>query len=358
MKVKNSDGSIQDYRTVWMEGSTIHMVDQKKLPYTFSIYASDSFEKTVRAITVMRVRGAPAIGATAAFAMSQAALLFEGEDMSEFETYMGESAGYLESSRPTAYDLFYAVSQMKEKLGASSDISSARRILASESQRFANESAEMCRLIGVYGEPLISDNSRILTHCNAGALGCVDYGTALAPMRLARDNGKRFSVYVDETRPRFQGAKLTSWELMKEDIPFSVIADNAAGYFMYLGEVDLVIVGADRICANGDVINKVGTYEKAVLAKENDVPFYVAAPRSTFDLSCKSGTDVRIEERNINEVIFADGMGEDGIARRTRIVPEGVSAKYPSFDITPARYVSGIITEAGILAPGDIAYFV
>ncbi|MCK5252869.1 MAG: S-methyl-5-thioribose-1-phosphate isomerase, partial [Thermoplasmata archaeon] len=204
---------------------------------------------------------------------------------------------------------------------------------------------EHCRAIGEVGAELVPDGGGVLTHCNAGALATVDHGTALAPLRAAAAAGKEFFVFVDETRPRLQGAKLTSWELVNEDIPHAIIADNAAGYYMASGEVQMVIVGADRICANGDFANKIGTYTKALLAKAHEIPFYVAAPVSTFDFDLETGVDIPIEERDTKEVLF---MGE------YRVAPEGAEALNPAFDVTPAALVTGIITDRGVLTPDEI----
>jgi translation initiation factor eIF-2B subunit alpha/methylthioribose-1-phosphate isomerase len=213
-------------------------------------------------------------------------------------------------------------------------------------EMYARLDEERCRKIGEYGERLVTDGCRILTHCNAGALACVDIGTVTAPLRLARSKGRKFLVYVDETRPRLQGARLTAWELAQEGIDHVVIADNAAGLLMQQGKVDLVLVGADRIARNGDLANKIGTYEKAVVAKENGVPFFVAAPTSTIDFALRSGREIPIENRGEDEVLAVAGR---------RIVPEGTRALNPAFDITPARYITGFITERGILRPADIA---
>ena len=224
-----------------------------------------------------------------------------------------------------------------------------------DSVKYANEyadwNAELCRKIGEHGNKLIKNNQNILTHCNAGALACVDFGTALSPIRIAHYNKKNIFVYVDETRPRNQGASLTAWELAQERISHAIIADNAAGFFMKKKEVDMIIVGADRIAMNGDVANKIGTYEKAVLAKENNIPFYVAAPLSTFDINSKTGEDIPIEERSEDELLYIHGIDENKIIRKIRIAPEESHAKNPAFDVTSARYITGIITEKGIIKP-------
>jgi S-methyl-5-thioribose-1-phosphate isomerase len=338
MKVKTPEG-IRDYKTVWMRDSKVYLIDQMALPHTLKIFESDKFWKTTAAIKDMLVRGAPAIGATAAFGMSQAADEYSCKDLKGFFKHMALAEELMKSTRPTAYDLFYAVDYVHEKIKKSPSVEEARRIAYKESQTYAKTSIETCRKIGLAGEKLIKNGCNILTHCNAGALGCVDYGTAIAPITFAHRKGKKIHVFVDETRPRLQGAKLTAWELNQEDIPYSIIADNAAGYFMMKGEVDLVIVGADRIARNGDVFNKIGTYEKAVLAKENSIPFYVAAPSTTFDQKMKKGDLKIIEERPEDEVLFIDGVS---------IAPKGSKARNPSFDMTPARYITGVITEKGI----------
>jgi translation initiation factor eIF-2B subunit alpha/methylthioribose-1-phosphate isomerase len=310
------------YRSVWMEKGAVKMIDQLKLPHEFRIHECRTYTETAEAIRNMTVRGAPAIGATACYGMAQAVLAKVSLEVAAHE---------LGTTRPTARDLFDAIEYF---------IKNRNQNPLETAGSYADASAERCKKIGEYGEKLIKNNSKVLTHCNAGALACVDYGTATAPMYAAKNKGKKFSVWVDETRPRLQGAKLTAWELSQEEIEHYLIADNAAGHYMQNGEVDLVIVGADRIAANGDVANKIGTYEKAVIARENGIPFYVAAPASTFDLKAKSGRDIRIEERDGREVLEIDGV---------RITDGDTPAKNPAFDVTPARYVTGIITEEGIL---------
>jgi translation initiation factor eIF-2B subunit alpha/methylthioribose-1-phosphate isomerase len=280
MKVRCND-EIREMRSVWMEDLTIALIDQRLLPHTFKIYEAKDYEDVVYAIKEMVVRGAPAIGATAAFALAQA--FKQGEDIEHISEI-------LESTRPTAHDLFYAIGYMQNAISLKKDaIASAGK--------YADDIVERCRAIGNYGEKLIKNRYKILTHCNAGALATVDIGTALAPIRFAHQNKKQIFVFVDETRPRLQGSKLTAWELLQEGIPHSIIVDNAAGY--YMKEIDMVLVGADRIAANGDVANKIGTYEKAVLAKENDVPFYVAAPMSTFDFNIENGEQIEIDTSKV-----------------------------------------------------------
>ena len=268
--------------------------------------------------------------------------LAQGALASELE----KAATVLSKARPTAYDLFDAIKYFKESYTTKKDPKAI-------ADAYADASAERCRKIGEIGEKLIKNNARVLTHCNAGALACVDYGTALAPIRLAHKNGKKVFVWVDETRPRCQGAKLTAFEMVQEGIPHAIIADNAAGHFMQRGEVDMCIVGADRVALNGDIANKIGTYEKAVLAKENGIPFYVAAPFSTIDFNCKEGSGIPIEERGEDEVLSIEGLYESEIAR-VRIAPQDAKARNPAFDVTPAKYLTGIITEKGIFKPGEV----
>jgi methylthioribose-1-phosphate isomerase len=318
----------REYRAVWMEDDELKMVDQRLLPDRFEVLRFDEVEAVGRAIKNMTVRGAPAIGAAAAYGMALAAL--QGKDLRE-------SAELLKSQRPTAHDLFYAVDFMVEALARGEEPAKA-------ANRYTNQIVEKCRLIGVNGALLIKDGDRIMTHCNAGALATVDYGTALAPIRVAWRGGKKLFVYVSETRPRLQGMKLTAYELRNEEIPHAIIVDGASGHFMRKG-VDMVIVGADRVALNGDFANKIGTFEKAVLAKELGIPFYVAAPISTFDFRTESGEDIVIEDRGEDEVLMMEGK---------RIAPEGSGALNPSFDMTPAKYVTGFITEIGVLGPDQI----
>ena len=324
------EGKTLELKTVWMEGLTVRMIDQRHLPQELRIFVAESYRDVAQAIRDMVVRGAPAIGAAAAYGMAQAVV--EGADPEE-------AAEALRSTRPTGHDLFYAIECMLRAIGQGEDATKA-------AEAYARADEERCRRIGEHGERLIRDGFRILTHCNAGALACVDFGTVTAPMRVAHGKGRRFLVYVDETRPRLQGSRLTAWELAQEGIDHVVIADNAAGLLMQQGKVDLVLVGADRIAANGDVANKIGTYEKAVVAKENGIPFVVAAPTSTFDFGLRSGRDIPIEERSEDEVLLFDGR---------RISPEGTRALNPAFDVTPARYVTAFVTERGVLRPRDLS---
>ncbi len=327
MRVRTRRGR-EDLRAIWMDGDVVTVIDQRELPRKFRTVGIRTYEEMAEAISDMTVRGAPTIGAAAAYGMALAWKAGKDLDL---------AARTINATRPTAHDLFYAVDLMLSKRGGD---------LVKEAGSYADGIVSKCKAIGDHGSPLIKDGHRILTHCNAGALATVDFGTALAPMRVAHRTGKKFFVYVDETRPRLQGAKLTAWELLNEGISHAVIADNAAGHYMSRGQVDLVIVGADRIASNGDFANKIGTYEKAVLAKENGVPFYVAAPVSTFDFALGAGSSIVIEERSQDEVLFVNGR---------RISPDNSPAMNPAFDVTPARYVTGFITEKGTVAPGEFS---
>ncbi len=324
MKV-NINGESRSILAVWYEDNQVKLIDQRKIPESIEIYTAKNSDDIYYAIKNMVVRGAPAIGVTAAYGLAMA--FRDKEDMDK-------AVKTISSSRPTAYDLFKAIDYMK-----------ANKFAESAARRYALEITERSRKIGEYGNSLIKADDRILTHCNAGALAVVDWGTALAPMRIAHDSGKKIFVYVDETRPRLQGAKLTAWELQQEGIDYSIIADNAAGHFMKNKDIDLAIVGADRIAANGDFANKIGTYEKAVLAKVNNIPFYVAAPGSTFDFSLKTGDGIPIEERDENEVLMVNN---------SRLGPVEGHAKNPAFDVTPHEYVTAFITEYGIFKPEEL----
>ena len=318
MKI-NFEGEERKFKSVWFENNTVMLIEQRSLPEKLEFFRAKNSDDIAYAIKHMVVRGAPAIGVTAAFGLALARK--NGENMEE-------AVEKIRSTRPTAFDLFKAIEFMKQN---GFELNAA--------ERYSQEVSGRCKKIGEYGNSLIADGSKILTHCNAGALAVVDWGTALAPMRVAKESGKTIFVFVDETRPRLQGAKLTAWELGQEGIEHVIIADNAAGYFMKKGDVNLAIVGADRICANGDFANKIGTYEKAVLAKENGIPFYVAAPGTTFDFSLKRGEQIPIEERDEDEVL---------VVNNKKIGPETSRARNPAFDVTPNKYVTGYITEYGI----------
>ena len=341
----------RNYRTVWMQDKHVYLINQQLLPHKFEIYKSKNYIETANAIKTMIVRGAPAIGATGAYGLAQAALGFKGNNFKKFKKQIEKAEKALKSTRPTGNDLFYALRFVKEKILSNFSVENAKKDAVKYANEYAGWNVELCRKIGEHGNKLIKQNQNILTHCNAGALACVDFGTALAPIRIAHYNKKNILVYVGETRPRNQGASLTAWELAQEKIPHAIIADNAAGFFMKNGEIDMMIVGADRIAMNGDVANKIGTYEKAVLAKENNVLFYVAAPLSTFDVNSQDGGSIPIEERGEDEVLFMSGIDENMKIRKIRIAPQESPAKNPAFDVTPAKYIAGIITEKGVINP-------
>jgi methylthioribose-1-phosphate isomerase len=328
VRVTLPDGP-RELKTVWLEDGLVKMIDQRYLPFEVRVYEAKNAEEVAVAIEDMVVRGAPAIGATAALGMAQAAL--QGIDFKD----VGER---FRRTRPTGHDLFFAIEFMTRAIADARDPVEA-------AEQYAQEEIERCRSIGEHGAALIKNGTRILTHCNAGALATVDVGTAMAPMRVAKDKGRRFFVYVDETRPRLQGARLTSWELLQEGIEHAIITDGAAGHFLSRGEVDLVLFGADRIAANGDTANKIGTYGKAVVARENDVPVYVAAPTSTIDFALPTGAKIPIEERSPQEVLHLDGQ---------LIAPKESPARNPAFDVTPAKYITGFITERGIVKPSSL----
>jgi methylthioribose-1-phosphate isomerase len=331
-------------RTIEWDSGTVRMIDQRLLPHQYVEVAFTDYRDVARAIREMYIRGAPAIGAAAAYGVALAAVHSQALDMPQLVSDVRQAADVLQATRPTASNLFWALNRMLARLedGSLPGVDDIRKALIAEAEALAEEDVAANKRMGEYGAALIEDGYNILTHCNAGALATVDYGTALAPIRTAWKQGKHVHVFVDETRPRLQGARLTAWELMRDGIPMTLIADNAAGYYLQKGVVDLVFVGADRVVANGDVVNKIGTYKLAVVARENGVPFYPVVPTSTIDLSIASGDQVPIEERDTEEVIRIQGQS---------IAPQGVKAANPAFDVTPYRYVTGIITEHGIVYP-------
>lgn len=338
----------KNYRTVWLEGSTVKLIDQHRLPHAFAVADCPTHRDTARAIQTMLVRGAGAIGGAAGYAMAQAAL--EAPE-SSLVSYVEGAASLIRATRPTAHDLFYAVDHVLRAIQQAGSPAQARREAVRVAEQLAEENAKAGETMGRLGASLLPDGARLMTHCNAGWLAFVDWGSALAPVYHAHRAGRAVFVYVKETRPRSQGAKLTAWELAQEGIGHTVIADTAAGSLFQRGCVDCVMVGADRIAANGDVVNKIGTYTIAVLAKHHGVPFYVAAPRSTFDLSIPEGSMIPIEERSADEVTWVTGLTPQGRLERVRITPEGSTAKNPAFDLTPASFVTRFITEGGLLDP-------
>ncbi len=332
------------YRTVWMENETVCLIEQNLLPFDFQVYRAATYRDTCTAISTMIVRGAGAIGATAGYAMAQA-ILHAGKDPG----YIDNARRAIENTRPTAQNLFYAV----DRVYRAGQVST--RAAIDEAQRIADEDADACRAIGELGNDLIEDSSTIETHCNAGWLAFVDYGSALSPVYAAHRSGKRVFVYAGETRPRGQGARLTAWELNNENIPHAIIADNAGAHLMSLGKIDMMIVGSDRIAANGDVANKIGTLEKAIAARYYGIPFYVAAPVSTIDFDCSSGMGIPIEQRHQDEVLYQSGPNTDGKLEQVLVSSPGSDAVNPAFDVTPASLVTAIITDQGIFKPEKLA---
>lgn len=332
----------RDLKTVDYKDGKVFLIDQTKLPERLEIIAYDNYKDLNWAIKNMVVRGAPAIGAAAALSMVLGARSYKSMSLSSFREYMVEIANEIKNTRPTAVNLFWAVDRILSVVlvGNIDNINILKENIVLEGLKILEEDIEANKRIGEFGAVLIKDGWTILTHCNAGALATVAYGTALGVIRAAFDQGKHIKVYADETRPRLQGAKLTAWELVNEGIPVRLISDNMAGYFMSKNEVNMVIVGADRIAANGDTANKIGTYSVAVLAKEHNIPFYVAAPTSTIDKKIPTGLHIPIEERNPKEVMY---IGKEKIA------PDGVEIVNPAFDVTPNKYITGIITEKGVL---------
>lgn len=335
------------YRTVWMEGSRIRMINQPLLPHQFEIVDVNNLEELISAINNMTIRGAGAIGAAGGYGIAQAAMQSELKDVIK---NIGSAANKLKKTRPTAQNLFTAIDKALLSVKNEIDPQKVRMKVVEEAKHYADMDALACKQIGAYGAPLIKDGARISTHCNAGWLAFVDWGSALSPIYYAAiEEGKNIFVYVDETRPRCQGSRLTSWELLHQGIPHTIIADNVSGALMWQGKIDIVIVGADRIAMNGDVANKIGTYSSAVVAKENGIPFYVAAPISTIDIHCSSGESIPIEQRDENETLYMFGKDDLGNLSKIKISPEGCTALNIGFDVTPAKYITGIITERGII---------
>ncbi|MBI5044106.1 MAG: S-methyl-5-thioribose-1-phosphate isomerase, partial [Nitrospirae bacterium] len=326
----------------------VNMLDQTKLP-TEIVYAEcKDYQTVAKGIKDLWVRGAPAIGIAAAMGIALGAQRIKAKSFDAFYEELTTICDHLASTRPTAVNLFWAIERMKGlvKKNKGEDIEAIKKKLVDESQKILDEDIEINKAMGKYGAEFIKDGDTILTHCNAGALATGGYGTALGVIRTAWEQGKRIKVFADETRPILQGARLTAWELMQDKIPVTLITDNMAGHFMKKGVIDLAIVGTDRTVANGDVANKIGTYSVAVLCKEHNIPFYVAAPTSTIDLSIPSGELIPIEERNPIEVTHIFG--------KTQIAPDNVKVANPAFDVTPARYITAIITEKGAFRPRDI----
>jgi methylthioribose-1-phosphate isomerase len=329
-------------KTIIWKNNTVVLIDQRALPLAEKYVACKSYKEVISAIKDLTVRGAPAIGVAAAMAAALGALHLPSLSPKDFRRKFFAICDEIAQARPTARNLFWALERMKKRFDQAKQFSQHDLVkeLINEAKHICSEDIEINRQMGKYGSPLLADGDSILTHCNAGALATAGYGTALGVIRAAREQGKKLHVYVDETRPVLQGARLTAWELKKEKIPFTLITDNMAGFLMQQGKIDKIIVGADRIAANGDTANKIGTYSLAVLACAHRIPFYVAAPLSTIDVSLKTGDSIPIEERRNEEVTHWQGV---------RSAPQGTKVYNPAFDVTPAKYITAIITEKVIL---------
>ncbi|ABO50581.1 methylthioribose-1-phosphate isomerase [Desulforamulus reducens MI-1] len=328
---------------IW-ENNQLQLLDQTKLPRTIEYIQCTDYHTVGKAIKKLSVRGAPAIGAAAAYGLVVGAQQVDATDRKTFLEKLEAIAGELGATRPTAVNLRWALDRMMMRLSTAPEqnVEDLRKIMLEEAHAIYNEDVESNRKMGEYGQELLPEEARVLTHCNAGALATAGYGTALGVVRAAHEKGKKVHVYADETRPLLQGARLTSWEMVQEGIPVTLITDNMAGYLMSKKMVDCIVVGADRITANGDVANKIGTYGVAVLANHHNIPFYVAAPLSTIDMSLSSGEEIPIEERDPQEVTHHGGQP---------MAPEGVQVWNPAFDVTPNSLVKAIITERGVVLP-------
>ncbi|MBH0203387.1 MAG: S-methyl-5-thioribose-1-phosphate isomerase [Nitrospira sp.] len=332
----------------WRDGA-VRLLDQSQLPGAVEFLDCRDYQTVVDAIRTLRVRGAPAIGVTAAMGVALGAQAIPVTDYSTFARAVLAICDDLAATRPTAVNLFWALERMRRKLESvrAQPVSTIKQVLTSESQAILEEDIALCKTMGRHGAELIRDGQTVLTHCNAGSLATAGYGTALGVIRAACEQGKKINVIADETRPVLQGARLTAWELMQDHIPVTLITDNMAGSLMRQGKIHLCIVGADRIAANGDVANKIGTYSVAVLAKAHNIPFYVAAPYSTIDLKTKSGDEIPIEQRNPSEVTTIHGGHP--------VAPKDVAVYNPAFDVTPAELITAIITERGVFKPSEIS---
>jgi methylthioribose-1-phosphate isomerase len=332
--------------TIEWQDDAIVMIDQRKLPAQEVYVRCSTAQAVAKAIRTMVIRGAPAIGVAAAFGLALGVQRSKATGTRQLAAEFNKLCELMAATRPTAVNLFWAIERMKRVFAAAAQAGQSpdeiKAVLQQEARQIHDEDVESCRALGAYGAELVPADAHVLTHCNAGALATAGYGSALGVIRAAVEEGKRVSVYADETRPFLQGARLTAWELVRDGIPTTVITDSMAGPLMRDRKVDLIVVGADRIAANGDVANKIGTYTVAVLAREHDIPFYVAAPRSTIDLQTPDGSHIPIEQRNPREVSHI------GTARLT---PDGALIHNPAFDVTPHRYVTAIVTECGICRP-------
>jgi methylthioribose-1-phosphate isomerase len=371
-------GRTSQYRTVTFDAgaNSVLLIEQRLLPHHFKVVATPGFRDTARAITDMVVRGAGAIGATAAYGFAQGARAFRGRDLARFRKHLGVVYRTLAEARPTAVDPVNAMNHVSAMVRAGQTVEEQQSLALAAAEEFANQDVRHCEDIGRHGAKLIRNGMTVLTHCNAGWLAFVDVGSATAPIYAAQAQGRKFHVFCDETRPRCQGATLTAWELAQQGVSHEVIADNAAGHLMQRGRIDIVLVGSDRTLGRtGEVANKIGTYTKAVLAHRHGIPFYVAIPLSTIDWNMKSGFDIPIEERHDSEVLGAWGVAGDpepgarrkqGLADKAtgsrssgklqyvRVANPSSTAFNPGFDVTPPELITGIITPAGVCRPGEL----
>ena len=334
--------------TVEWKNGAVRLLDQSRLPGAVEFLDCHDYQTVAEAIRTLKVRGAPAIGVTAAMGVALGAQTVQTTNDATFAQTILKICDELAATRPTAVNLFWAIERMRRTLESlkGQPVSAIKKRLISESQAILEEDISLCKTMGRHGAELIQDGQTILTHCNAGSLATAGYGTALGVIRAAWEQGKKINVIADETRPVLQGARLTAWELMQDHIPVTLITDNMAGSLMRQGKIQLCVVGADRIAANGDVANKIGTYSVAVLAKAHNIPFYVAAPYSTIDLNTKTGEDIPIEQRHPSEVTTIHGSYP--------VAPKDVAVLNPAFDVTPAELITGIITERGVFKPQEI----
>lgn len=347
----------KSYRTVSFDPARneVVLIEQRLLPHRFELFRCKDFKATARAITDMVVRGAGAIGATAAYGFAQGLRAFKGNNLAKFEAHCDVVYRTLAEARPTAVDPVNAMNGIQARLSGRQTVAERKAIALAGAEEFADEDVHHCEAIGRHGAGLITEGMRVLTHCNAGWLAFVDIGSATAPIYAARDAGRSFHVYCSETRPRCQGATLTAWELAQERISHQVVSDNAAGHLMQRGMVDLVIVGSDRTLGRtGEVANKIGTYTRVVLAHRHRIPFYVAIPLSTIDWNLKSGMEIPIEERHESEVLGAWGVDAKGKRQYVRVANPTSGAVNPGFDVTPAELITGIITPEGIFKPKEL----
>ncbi len=337
---KEKELSNTDYQSIEWLGDRVRILDQTKLPQVEKYVELDDYRSVASAIKEMKIRGAPVIGIAGAYAVALGALKINTTSRGEFVKKLQKVIDTIAATRPTARNLFFALERMKKAAGTGKNTTDIKEKIVAEALKIHKEEADATHHISLFGAKLVKDGWTVLTHCNTGPLAASGYGTALGVIIAAQKQGKQIKVLADETRPLLQGARLTTWELKKAGVPVTLITDSMAGHFMRGGKINCVITGADRIAANGDTANKIGTYTLSVLAKENKIPFYVAAPVSTIDISIKTGEKIPIEERKVEEVTHFQGK---------RVAPEGTKAANPAFDVTPHKYITAIITDKGII---------